>query len=124
MASYEISIEKYTPTISLVGILEPKQQTMVSAKTAGRISYLNVELGDRVTTNQLLGALSGDEIRSMYNTAQADRESALNAFDAQKSLLDQQVESAKKILETAVCQRICNLNKHFSYWNERIDMEC
>lgn len=60
-----------------IGVVEAKQQAMLSAQTSGRVAKLLVDVGDAVKENQVLARLSEVEQLAVQNRAQAMVSSAL-----------------------------------------------
>ena len=99
--TYTLEKELYSSDIELTGVVDASREAFVSAKGGGLISQLYVDVGDRVSSGTLLGKLSGDESLVNASTARMNEQDVLNAYESQKIFLDQQVENAKKALETA-----------------------
>jgi RND family efflux transporter MFP subunit len=58
------------------GTLLPSRRFTVAARTAGIVKRLEVQIGDRVERNQMVGELESDELREELVQAQADLEVA------------------------------------------------
>ncbi len=58
------------------GTLLPREQSVVSPKIAGRLEQLTVDIGDRVTSGQLVAVLDDDEYARQVEMAQAELEVA------------------------------------------------
>ena len=58
------------------GTLQPRSQFVVAPKIAGRLHRLTVDIGDRVTSGQLLAVLDDDEYARQEEMAQAELEVA------------------------------------------------
>jgi multidrug efflux pump subunit AcrA (membrane-fusion protein) len=89
------------PFLEISGEIIPHRETTVSAKTGGRIAELSAEIGDFVLKDTLLGKLAGDETVVNAETSRVNEKNIQNAFEAQKIFLEEQVQSARKALETA-----------------------
>lgn len=61
-------------TVNLVGSLRPQERVEVTPKVTGRIVEVAVDLGDSVSTGQLLARMEDDEIQQQVQQAEAGLE--------------------------------------------------
>ena len=76
------------------GYVVAQRKAAVASKGTGRLVYLGVVEGDKVTTNQVIARLENDDIKALLNQAkanlklnEADLKEAENNFNRQKELL-------------------------------------
>jgi HlyD family secretion protein len=101
--------------LSATGYVVAQRQASVASKATGRLEYLGVEEGDRVTKGQVIGRLENDDMKAALDMALAgleqaraeSTEAALN-YNRQKQLLlngsttDDLVEVAEARFQSAV----------------------
>jgi RND family efflux transporter MFP subunit len=101
--------------LSATGYVVAQRQASVASKATGRLEYLEVEEGDRVTKGQVIGRLENDDMKAALDMALAgleqaraeSTEAALD-FNRQKQLLltgsttDDLVEVAEARFQSAV----------------------
>ena len=104
----EKNIEKFTlssilerPKVELTGTVEVEQESIISAKTNGRIRSLRINVGDRVKKGELLGELDGDELAVQLETTLTDLKVAQEIYNAQEALFEEKMKSAKNNVEIA-----------------------
>lgn len=73
---------------SFTGTLAPKSQFTVAPKIAGRLEKLMVDIGDRVTRNQLIAILDDEEYSQQVRQAEADLLVAKANLEESRSSLD------------------------------------
>ncbi|MFK0569623.1 efflux RND transporter periplasmic adaptor subunit [Endozoicomonas sp.] len=66
-----VSYQEYAQSIQTSGILSYKSQQTLSFKTAGPVTRILVEAGNKVTKGQLLASLALDEIDAQVDEAEA-----------------------------------------------------
>ena len=72
---------------NFTGTLVPKSQFMIAPKISGRLEKLMVNIGDRVTRNQLIAELDDEEYSQQVRQAEADLQVAqANLEESQSSL--------------------------------------
>jgi len=81
--------------LSLVATTQAIQDTILYARTSGYLSKRYVDIGDRVTTGQLLAEIASPEIDQQLRQAQADLQQSEKNLDQQKANL----ELARKTME-------------------------
>lgn len=77
----------------VVGSVRAKSTASIEAKVAGRIAKMHVDLGQRVTKDQLLAEIDAKEVKAQYDRAVANREQALRDYNRAADLLRKQVTS-------------------------------
>lgn len=86
--------EKSRPVLEeVVGTVRAKSAASIEAKVAGRIAKMHVDLGKRVTRDQLLAEIDAKEVKAQYDRAAANREQALRDYNRAADLLRKQVTS-------------------------------
>jgi len=70
------------------GTLFPKSQYMIAPKISGRLEKLMVNIGDRVTRNQLIAELDDEEYSQQVRQAEADLQVAQANLEESLSSLD------------------------------------
>ena len=98
-ASVEVHIQKaeqrgVTSRVLAQGKVKAKTQVDVSSEVAGRVAAVNVEIGDRVKTGDVLFALDGEQLRSAVEQIGA----SLTAAEAVLARADVGVREAERAL--------------------------
>jgi multidrug efflux pump subunit AcrA (membrane-fusion protein) len=75
-------------TDNFTGTLAPKSQFTVAPKIAGRLEKLMVDIGDRISRNQLIAVLDDEEYNQQLRQAEADLLVAKANLEESKSSLD------------------------------------
>lgn len=89
--------EKVRPVLEeVVGTVRAKSAASIEAKVAGRISKMHVDLGQRVTRDQLLAEIDAKEVKAQYDRAVANRDQALRDYQRSADLLRKQVTSQQE----------------------------
>lgn len=89
--------EKIRPVLEeVVGTVRAKSAASIEAKVAGRIAKMHVDLGQRVTRDQLLAEIDAKEVRAQYDRAVANRDQALRDYNRAADLLRKQVTSQQE----------------------------
>ncbi len=103
----EIAPRDLTRTIQLSGMVEPRQQVRLAARTDGVITRMLVEEGDRVEQDQLLAEIDVREARAELRRAEANVNQAETTLRRMQQLLerdyidDASFEAARADLEVA-----------------------
>jgi HlyD family secretion protein len=107
----KIDLERYTVAakaqdltdrITSSGSIIPYQTANLSPKTAGRVSQLFVEQGDRVKQGQKIAQMENTEVRAQYNQAQANlRQAQANLAKAKNGTRPEELFQAKSKLAQA-----------------------
>lgn len=93
--------------ISAAGALSSKNSSVLSSKVMGRVSYLGVREGDRVTTGKLLMKIESGEIAAQVYQADSAYRNAKLHYNRIKTLFDEkastqmEMDQATLALETA-----------------------
>lgn len=93
--------------VTAAGALTSKNTSVLSSKVMGRVGYLGVQDGDRVTAGKLLIRIESGEITAQLSQAQAASNNAKLHYDRIKSLFDakastqMEMDQATLGLETA-----------------------
>lgn len=90
---------------SYVGSVGAEKESVLSAKTSGRISSLMPQVGDEVGHGALVAQLSGDELYAQLAAAETAQGNAEEQLHTTRDLSDQQVTSANRNLDTVRAQR-------------------
>jgi RND family efflux transporter MFP subunit len=111
------SISEFAPTIRLTGTIEAQIQTTIAFRTNGKISRRFVEVGDRITADQVLAKIDPTELqadvdnaRAALDSAKALEQQAQLSFGRQKSLIEKgyttraAFDQAKETLDTTAAQ--------------------
>ena len=93
----DAAVEKGRPVYEeVVGSVKSKSTASIEAKVAGRISKMHVDLGQRVTKEQLLAEIDAKEVKAQYDRAVANRDQALRDYKRAADLLQKQVTSQQE----------------------------
>ena len=74
--------------LSLAATTQAIQDAIIYARTSGYLSKRHVDIGDRVTTGQLLAEIASPEIDQQLRQAQSDLQQSERNLDLQKATLD------------------------------------
>lgn len=107
--TYEVTTATIRFSVSTSGMAQAVNDTVASFGIAGRVSSVEVELGDEVKEGQQLASLESDTLENQLATAEASLLSARirlqqiqeGASDADKAAAEQAVVSAQVALDTA-----------------------
>lgn len=89
--------EKVRPVFEeVVGSVRSKSTASIEAKVAGRISKMYVDLGQRVTKDQLLAEIDAKEVKAQYDRAVANRDQVMRDYRRAEDLLRKQVTSQQE----------------------------
>lgn len=86
----------YGNSPSYVGTVDASVETIISFETAGRITRLTFNEGDRVAKGQLLGTISPTTLKDSHYATQVTLRQAQDAYRRMKKLYDEGVISAIK----------------------------
>lgn len=91
------TVEKKTISneITLSGKAKPSKDIMVMPKMAGKVSKVNVDVGDNVNKGDVLFSLDKDDINNQVEQAKA----ALNAAKSNYQMTKEKIDNAKKNFE-------------------------
>jgi RND family efflux transporter MFP subunit len=84
---------------NFTGTLVPKSQFMVAPKISGRLEKLMVNIGDRVTRNQLIAELDDEEYNQQVRQAEADLQVAQANLEESLSSLNMAQRELERIQE-------------------------
>jgi len=109
MNTYEVTTATIRFSVSTSGVAQAVSETVLSFGIAGRVSSVEVELGDEVKADQQLASLKTDTLENQLATAEANLLSARirlqqiqeGASDADKAAAEKAVVSAQAALDTA-----------------------
>ena len=94
LVASRIIVEKSRPVVEeVVGSVRAKSSATVEAKVSGRVSQMLVDLGQRVTKDQLLAEIDALEVKAQYDRAVANRDQTARDFKRYGELLQKQVTS-------------------------------
>lgn len=92
-----VAEEKTRPVLEeVVGSVRAKSMASIEAKVSGRIIRMHVDLGQRVTKDQLLAEIDAKEVKAQYDRAVANRDQALRDYNRAADLLRKQVTSQQE----------------------------
>ncbi len=81
------------------GTIAAGEETPLSFQTAGRVSHINVKVGDRIAKGQSLARLDATSLQNAYDIAAAGEEQANDAYRRMKILHDQKALAEIKWVE-------------------------
>lgn len=90
-----ITSGKISEMVALTGSLRPKQQVDVTSRIAGRITQINVDIGQTVGRGTLIATIEDDEIRQQIERAKA----SIAVADASIAQREAELNNAKVELE-------------------------
>ncbi|MGI9311041.1 MAG: efflux RND transporter periplasmic adaptor subunit, partial [bacterium] len=97
-----------TQTVPVIGKLVAKQSGAATARIAGTVSRMLVEVGDRVRRNQPLARIDAADLRLRARLARAQRaeaEARRKTAEAQLALARQEVERLSELADSAAVSR-------------------
>lgn len=102
------------------GNILPSESVSVGFKISGILEELNIKVGDKVETGQVLGKL--DDSNAILKLEQA--ELAYNTFYSQSSLQQAQIDqlNAKKVLDAAEDELEYLISPQVYYWEEALEI--
>ncbi len=123
--SKEISVIELTPRkfdyfIQTQGMVESKDNILVSAKSMGSISSVYVTEGQAVVKGQILAQIENAITKLGIDEVKASLELAKTVYDRQKSLWDQKIGTEIQYLQAKNNKE--SLEKRLATLNEQLDM--
>ena len=123
--SKEISVIELTPRkfdyfVQTQGMVESKDNILVSAKSMGSISSVYVTEGQAVVKGQILAQIENAITKYSIDEAKASLELAKTVYDRQKSLWDQKIGTEIQYLQAKNNKE--SLEKRLATLNEQLDM--
>lgn len=95
-----VSYQNVAKTYTVEAVVEAVKQSTIASQTSGRITQINVEVGDNVKKGQILAKVDPTEINQTLNVnqgqiaqAQANVENAKNYYNRIKKLVDEKFMS-------------------------------
>jgi RND family efflux transporter MFP subunit len=81
-------VEKKTinPTFTFSGSYEPHKEVQVLPERGGKVTAMNIELGDYITKGKLIAHLDNDELQLQLVDTQTQYEDAMRTFERNKVL--------------------------------------
>jgi len=109
-STHRVATTTIRSTITASGVAEAAEETALSFGIAGRVSSIDVKLGDEVKAGQELAHLESSDLQNQLATAEANLASARirlqqiqkGATDAEKAEAEKAVVSAQVALDTAL----------------------
>jgi membrane fusion protein, multidrug efflux system len=96
-ATFEKVAEHERPvTEDVVGTVRAINRATVEAKVSGRLSSVNVDLGDTVKAGETIAVVDAQEVRARLDRAVANRDQAARDWKRAAMLLDRQVTSRQE----------------------------
>jgi len=80
----------------VVGSVRAKSVASIEAKVSGRIAKMHVDLGQRVTKDQILAEIDAKEVKAQYDRAVANRDQAQRDYKRFADLLQKQITSRQE----------------------------
>ncbi|MFW5703714.1 MAG: efflux RND transporter periplasmic adaptor subunit [Patescibacteria group bacterium] len=93
--------KKFTKKGQYTGSVGAEKETLLAAKTSGRISVLNYQVGDEVGNGYLVAQLSGEELHAQLSMAGNSLDSAEKQYDATGNLMSSQVSASEAQVNTS-----------------------
>lgn len=93
---------------------------MLSAESAGSITSISAEAGDKVTKGQVLATIDDKIIRQSISEVQTQLDLAVQVYNRQKNLWDQKIGSEIQFLQTKTSKE--SLEKRMATLNEQLSM--
>ncbi|MCZ4279335.1 efflux RND transporter periplasmic adaptor subunit [Kiloniella laminariae] len=100
----EVRTEQMKQTVPVIGRLVARQTGNVAAKIAGPVEDFKVEIGDKVTTDQVIALLNSATLRADRDLAASEvkaAQSRLGTFQARLILADQELKRLEKLRSSA-----------------------
>ncbi|MFD2206300.1 efflux RND transporter periplasmic adaptor subunit [Kiloniella antarctica] len=100
----EVRTETMDQTVPVIGRLVARQSGKVSARIAGPVEEVLVEVGDNVTTGQVIARLNSATLRADRDLATSEVQassSRLSTFQARLVLADQELKRFEKLKKSA-----------------------
>ena len=98
IVSTPIQPEVFRHFVSVQGIIEAKENLMVTAKMPGMITSIQVQDGDYVTQGQLLCTLDDEIIRKSIDEVKSGLDIVNTMYEKQKALWDQKIGTEMQYL--------------------------
>lgn len=94
----KVSMRGLSDTILFTGILKPVVEIDIAAKTSGRITAMNVDIGARVTGDTLLAELDGSTDKATVNSLEENLTAIKQTTSAIDDLYAERIKSAEENL--------------------------
>ena len=99
VAATEMSLKPFTHYIEVQANIEGDEDVILSPKTAGTVTSVNVKAGDHVTKGQVLSTLDDQIMQKAIAEVQNELNLVTTLYNRQKNLWDQQIGSEVQYLE-------------------------
>jgi RND family efflux transporter MFP subunit len=116
----ELAPRKFDYFVQTQGMVESKDNILVSPKSMGEISSVLVTEGQSVIKGQVLAQIENAIIRHSIDEAKASLELTKTVFERQKSLWDQKIGTEIQFLQAKNNKE--SLEKRLATLNEQLDM--
>jgi len=104
----QITSGRISEKVALTGSLKPKEQVDVNPKIAGRITQIQVDVGQSVGRGALIAALEDDEIRQQIERSKASiavADASIAQREAELSNAKVELDRRQKLVESGVLSR-------------------
>ncbi len=116
----EVAPRKFDYFVQTQGLVESKDNILVSAKSMGSISSVYVTEGQAVVKGQVLAQIENAMTMRSIDEAKASQELANTVYERQKSLWDQKIGTEIQYLQAKNNKE--SLEKRLATLNEQLDM--
>lgn len=99
VAATDMSLKPFTHYIEVQANVEGDEDVVLSAKTPGTVTSVNVKAGDHVTKGQVLATLDDQIMQKAIAEVQNELNLVTTLYNRQKNLWDQQIGSEVQYLE-------------------------
>lgn len=102
------ALTSMSQTVSATGTIAPKTQSNLRFASAGTVSAVNVQVGDRVSAGQTLAAIDPTDLRHALSAAQAGVDAAyanLTSVRSSTTATTTQISAANSQVSSAVAKR-------------------
>lgn len=99
VAITEMQPSTFKHFIEVQAKVEGDEDVLLSAESAGSITSISIEAGDKVSVGQILATIDDKIIRQTISEAKSQHDLALQVFNRQKNLWDQKIGSELQYLQ-------------------------
>ncbi len=120
VATATIKPETYKHYIEVVGKVHADENTTISPESAGKITRILVEEGDRVKKGQVLAYLNNDALLSQIEQVKVDLDLAQTTYNRQEKLWNQNIGSEMEYLQAK--SKLASTQQNLSALQAQLDM--
>jgi RND family efflux transporter MFP subunit len=99
VAVSKLSLQPFQHYFIATGAVEAKYESYISPQTNGKIDYIYIEEGDKVTKGQLLARLNTEIIENNIDEVEVNLELAKTLYEKQKELWNKKIGSEVQYLQ-------------------------